>query len=804
MSSAVLGSAGFRSPRAGLVANRLIADDLPSEHINPEGFAVAAQTIQAWPAYTPSPLHRLSGQARRLGLREIFYKDESARFGLGSFKALGGAYAVYTLLREKLQLSDGSLLWTDQETRKSAKAITVCCATDGNHGRSVAWGAELFGASCVIFVHETVSQSRCEAIAAFGAKVSRVKGNYDDSVREAQRQAEANRWYVVSDTSYEGYTDIPCKVMHGYGLMAQEICDQLPEAPSHVIVQAGVGALAASLCAYFWYHWGAKRPRFILVEPMLADCYFQSMRAGHPVAVTGSLQTIMAGLACGEVSPIAWQILSRAADDACVVCEDDVREAMRSLHRGEGDDSSVISGETGAAGLALLQAGQAMPHLAQALGLDARSRVLIIGSEGNTDPEIYRTIIQQPPQPRTDYLLDQLHALAQIGLQDDGACSRLALTDQDRMGRDWLVDVMKSLDLNVQIDQIGNLFGTFEGAEPELDPIMTGSHIDTVRTGGRYDGCLGVLAGLEIIRCMQTAGIKPRRSLVVCAFTNEEGARYVPDMLGSLVFAQGMPLEQALGIVGIDGSILGEELARIGYAGQLKPGHIKAKAFIELHIEQGPILEKEHCQIGVVEGVQGISWQGLQIFGQSNHAGTTPMSMRRDAGYAAARIACEVRNLCDRIGESQRGTVGRIELKPNQINVIARQASLSIDLRNRDEVLLKAAEEALSKSIARIAQEESVEIRQSRLARFEPVAFDLDLINTIERLAQARRLSYQRIVSGAGHDAQMLARVCPTAMIFIPSVGGLSHNPAEHSHAEDIDAGLQLLYALLSELCEAS
>ncbi|MFZ9801327.1 MAG: diaminopropionate ammonia-lyase, partial [Burkholderiaceae bacterium] len=519
MSSAVLGSAGFRSPRAGFVANRLIAGDLPSEHINPEGFEVAAQTIQAWPAYTPSPLHRLSGQARRLGLREVFYKDESARFGLGSFKALGGAYAVYTLLREKLQLSDGSLLWTDQETRKSAKTITVCCATDGNHGRSVAWGAELFGASCVIFVHETVSQTRCEAIAAFGAKVSRVKGNYDDSVREAQRQAEANRWHVVSDTSYEGYTDIPCKVMHGYGLMAQEICDQLPEAPSHVIVQAGVGALAASLCAYFWYRWGTSRPRFVLVEPMLADCYFQSMSAGHPVAVTGSLQTIMAGLACGEVSPIAWQILSRAADDACVVCEDDVREAMRSLHRGESDDPSVISGETGAAGLALLQASQAKPHLAQALGLDARSRVLIIGSEGNTDPEIYRTIIQQPPQPRTDYLLDQLHALAQIGLQDDGACSRLALTDQDRMGRDWLVDVMKSLDLNVQIDQIGNLFGIFEGTEPELDPIMTGSHIDTVRTGCCYDGCLGVLAGLEIIRCMQTAGIKPRRSLVVCAFT---------------------------------------------------------------------------------------------------------------------------------------------------------------------------------------------------------------------------------------------------------------------------------------------
>jgi len=505
----VLERAGFRSPRAGFVANRLIADDLPSEHINPQGFAVAAQTIKTWPAYTPSPLHHLSGQAGRLGLGEVFYKDESARFGLGSFKALGGAYAVYALLREKLQLGDGSLLWTDQATRKAAKAITVCCATDGNHGRSVAWGAELFGANCVIFVHETVSQARCEAIAAFGAKVSRVKGNYDDSVREAQRQAEANCWHVVSDTSYQGYIDIPCKVMHGYGLMAQEICDQLAEAPSHVVVQAGVGALAASLCAYFWYRWGTKRPRFVLVEPMLADCYFQSISAGHPVAVTGSLQTIMAGLACGEASPIAWQILSRAADDACVVCEDDVREAMRSLHRGESSDPSVISGETGAAGLALLQASQAMPHLAQALGLDAHSRVLIIGSEGNTDPEIYRAIIHQPPQPRTDYLLEQLHALAQIGLQDDGACSRLALTDQDWMGRDWLVDVMKSLDLNVQIDQIGNLFGIFVGAEPELDPIMTGSHIDTVRTGGRYDGCLGVLAGLEIIRCMQAAGIKP-------------------------------------------------------------------------------------------------------------------------------------------------------------------------------------------------------------------------------------------------------------------------------------------------------
>ncbi|NDE46720.1 MAG: diaminopropionate ammonia-lyase [Betaproteobacteria bacterium] len=792
----------FRSPRAGWVANRHVGGNLPDEHINPAGFARAAATIQQWPGYAPTPLRILQGQAKRLGLREVFFKDESGRFGLGSFKALGGAYAVYALLCDKLELQDGSLLWSDQNVRQAAKAITVCCATDGNHGRSVAWGAHLFGAACVIFVHATVSRARCEAIEAFGARVCRVEGNYDDSVREAQRHSDENHWFVVSDTSYDHYIDIPSKVMHGYGLMAQEICDQLLQPPTHVIVQTGVGALAASVCAYFWHHWGPRRPRFVLVEPMLADCFFQSIASGHPVAVAGPLQTIMAGLACGEVSPIAWQILRRGADDACVVCEDDVREAMRSLQRGEDEDPSVTSGETGAAGLALLQACKATPHLAQVLGLDAKARVLIIGSEGMTDPQIYQSIVEAAPTPRTDYLLEQIEALAQIGLQDDGACNRLALTDSDRLGRDWLIKAMESLKLVIQIDKIGNIFGIYEGMSPDLDPVMTGSHIDTVRTGGRYDGCLGVLAGLEVIRCMKEAGIKALRSLVVCAFTNEEGARFSPDMLGSLVFAQGMSLDEALRIQGIDGHVLGEELVRIGYAGNFMPGHIKPKAFIELHIEQGPVLERAGSQIGVVEAVQGISWQRLEIIGQSNHAGTTPMDMRRDAAYVAARITCELRSLCMQMGDSQRGTVGRIELKPNLINVIAREAILSVDLRNREEALLQKAEQSLAKAIEIIAQEESVEIRQSKLARFEPVQFEPSLIKKIEGHANARGYRHQRIVSGAGHDAQMLAGLCPSAMVFIPSIGGLSHNPAEHSQPEDIDAGLQLLYDVLLELCQ--
>jgi N-carbamoyl-L-amino-acid hydrolase len=329
---------------------------------------------------------------------------------------------------------------------------------------------------------------------------------------------------------------------------------------------------------------------------------------------------------------------------------------------------------------------------------------------------------------------------------------------------------------------------------------MTGSHIDTVRTGGNYDGNYGVLAGLEIVATLNDARQRTQRSLVVGVFTNEEGARFAPDMLGSLVYVGGMPLDEALAIKAIDGAQLGDELERIGYNGKAPLGAHMPHAFIELHIEQGPILDIEGIKIGAVENLQGISWQELTIVGQSNHAGTTPMYLRHDAGYAASAIATFVRDLTRKMGGHQVGTVGKIDLTPNLINVIAARAVMTVDLRNTDETLLKQAEMAFEEFLKELAQSEGVTITSRRLARFEPVLFDTALADRIAHHAQALGLSQRRMTSGAGHDAQMLARVCPTSMIFVPSVGGISHNPAEHTEPEDLIAGANVLLATLTEL----
>jgi diaminopropionate ammonia-lyase len=269
----------------------------------------------------------------------------------------------------------------------------VTCATDGNHGRSVAWGAQLFGCRCVIYIHATVSEGRRAAIARYGAEVIRVPGNYDDSVRHADAQAQAHGWTVVSDTTYEGYRDIPIDVMHGYGVMSREVVAQLGgEPPTHVFVQAGVGAFAASVAAVFWQAWGPRRPRLVVVEPLRADCHLQSALAGHPVAVTGDLDTVMAGLACGEVSPAAWEIVSTAADAFVAVDDRYALDGVRAFATPTGGDPAIVSGETGATGLAALLAAKEHPGLRELLGLDAGSRVLLLGSEGDTDPEIYRRI----------------------------------------------------------------------------------------------------------------------------------------------------------------------------------------------------------------------------------------------------------------------------------------------------------------------------------------------------------------------------------------------------------------------------
>ena len=402
-------------------------------------------------------------------------------------------------------------------------------------------------------------------------------------------------------------------------------------------------------------------------------------------------------------------------------------------------------------------------------------------------------------------LLERLRALGEIGSTGDGGCARLALTDADRDGRDLVVTWMQDLGLEVGIDEIGNVVATRAGAEPDLAPVMCGSHVDTVRTGGIYDGNLGVLAGLEVIETLETAGITTRHPIAVAFFTDEEGSRFAPDMLGSLTFVGGLALEDALDIEAVDdGARLGDELIRIGYAGPLPCPGPAPHAFVELHVEQGPVLEAEGIDLGAVTGVQGISWHELTITGQSNHAGTTPMALRRDAGYAAARIATFVRDLAAEIGPPQVATVGRIELHPNLVNVVAARATMTVDLRHTVESTLQEAEQRLATFCAELAEREGVTIESTTLARFEPVAFDLEMIELVESTARRLGHSVRRMPSGAGHDAQMFARVCPTSMIFTPSVGGISHNPAEHTEPADLEHGANVLLQVILELAEVS
>jgi diaminopropionate ammonia-lyase len=392
--------------------------------LNQAGFVAAEEEISRWPGYAATPLHRLPGLAAKLGLAALHYKDECGRFGLKSFKALGGAYAVFRLLSKAVAARHGGEPVDSRQLiagrwRDIVQTVTVTCATDGNHGRSVAWGAQLFGCRCVIYVHESVSEGRCAAIAQYGAEVIRVPGNYDDSVRHAADEARSNGWTVVSDTTYVGYREIPIDVMHGYGVMAREIVRALADEragpsqariapsrregaqrqgctndpPTHVFVQAGVGALAASVCAAFWLAWDARRPELVIVEPTRADCHFQSSMAGKPIAVTGDLDTVMAGLACGEVSPLAWEIVDAGANAYVVVDDRFALDAMRALAAPAPGDPAIVAGETGASGLAALLAAKDHTEIWQTLGLDGRSRVLLIGSEGDTDPEIYRQIV---------------------------------------------------------------------------------------------------------------------------------------------------------------------------------------------------------------------------------------------------------------------------------------------------------------------------------------------------------------------------------------------------------------------------
>ncbi len=335
------------------------------------GASAAHRAISRWDGYEPTPLIPLEAMARAAGVGAILYKHEGRRFSLKSFKALGGAYAVERLV----------------EQRGSANGLTVTCATDGNHGRAVAWGAKRLGVTAVIYVHETVSEGRAKAIAAFGAEVRRVPGNYDDAVRASAEAAAANGWTIVSDTSWPGYDVIPRDVMQGYAVLALE-AEGEGAAPTHIFVQGGVGGLAAGILSYHWEKQGAQRPVVVVVEPTQADCLFQSALAGRWTTVGGDLDTIMAGLACGEPSELAWALLSPGADAFMTITDERAADAMRDLA-----PLGIAAGESGVAGLAGFRAVAGDARVRAALGLGPASRVLCIGTEGATDPDIYREIV---------------------------------------------------------------------------------------------------------------------------------------------------------------------------------------------------------------------------------------------------------------------------------------------------------------------------------------------------------------------------------------------------------------------------
>lgn len=401
-------------------------------------------------------------------------------------------------------------------------------------------------------------------------------------------------------------------------------------------------------------------------------------------------------------------------------------------------------------------------------------------------------------------LLSRLKELGQIGLDEDGKLTRLAASDTNKEGRDAVVAWMKDAGLEIVIDRIGNIFGIWSSPKNEnLEPLMVGSHIDTVINAGIYDGCYGVIGGIEVIKTLREEGYTPSRPVVVGVFTNEEGVRYAPDMMGSLVYVGGLSVDEALTTVGTDGTILGEELKRIGYEGTVEPGFLKPHAFIELHIEQGPILDSIKTPIGAVENLQGISWQRVTINGVANHAGTTPTAMRKDAGLAAAKVITFLRERCNNSNATTVATVGCIELEPNAINVIPSRATFTVDLRNPNEQKLKEEELTIDEYLKKLSETDGVKISTERLVRFEPVIFDENIVQLVEGAAKDRGLESKRMTSGAGQDAQMMARICPTAMIFVPSVDGISHNPKEFTLGDDLVAGANVLLDVVSKLTES-
>lgn len=399
----------------------------------------------------------------------------------------------------------------------------------------------------------------------------------------------------------------------------------------------------------------------------------------------------------------------------------------------------------------------------------------------------------------SDRLWQSLMELAKIGATPKGGVKRLTLTDLDKQGRDLVVSWAKQAGMSVTIDQIGNVFMRREGTNPALPPIMSGSHIDTQPTGGKFDGNYGVLAAMEVVRTLNDHQIKTEAPIEVAFWTNEEGSRFVPVMMGSGVFCGAFTLEHAYAATDVDGKTVRGELERIGYLGDQVPGDHPIGAYFEAHIEQGPVLEEADKVIGVVPGVLGLSWYDCVVTGMEAHAGPTPMGLRKDALQVATKIMQEVVNIGNRYPPYGRGTVGMVQVFPNSRNVIPGEVKFSVDLRNVSSELLDTMHAEIEAFVAKSAQESGLKIDIQRVSYYPPCPFHPDCVSVVREATEKLGYSNMEVVSGAGHDAIYTARLAPSGMIFVPCKDGISHNEVEDAKQEHLAAGCNvLLHAMLA------
>ena len=388
-------------------------------------------------------------------------------------------------------------------------------------------------------------------------------------------------------------------------------------------------------------------------------------------------------------------------------------------------------------------------------------------------------------------LWGSLMDLAKIGATPKGGVRRLTLTDVDRQGRDQFVRWCKESGLSIEIDAIGNIFARRPGTDAKQPPVAIGSHLDSQPSGGKFDGAYGVMAGLEVVRTLNDAGIRTRSPLEVVSWTNEEGSRFVPTLMGSGVFAGVFPLDNILEAKDVDGISVREALATTGYAG--KAGSHKLGAYFEAHIEQGPVLEETKTTIGVVLGALGQRWFDVAIAGQDAHAGPTPMETRKDALLAASRLVLEVNRIATTFPDYARGTVGFMQVKPNSRNVVPGEVRMTVDLRNAKDAMLTSMVNELQRCVTTVEKQTRVKIDLKEVVYFPPSEFAPELVESVRAGSTLLGYSHRDIVSGAAHDAVYMARVAPTAMVFVPCEGGISHNEIENARAEDLAAGCNVL-----------